>query len=174
MEEVSQLRQLAARHDPDGFAALVGDGLFLVKELQTTQQSSSAPPASSRATYQTTQIRVDSELLDLHDVFGSGLVVWRIAKRRENPFSDRVSVGRAPNCDIALRLPYLSKLHAHFFLDEAETVLADNDSSNGTFLNDQRLQAGQRQTVAPGDTVGFGAVRLRVVDARALHELLTG
>jgi hypothetical protein len=36
-----------------------------------------------------------------------------LIKAPNNPYSDRISLGRARNCDVVLRNPSVSKLHAH-------------------------------------------------------------
>src|ERR1700751_1190046 len=40
--------------------------------------------------------------------------VRSIVKTPGNPYPDRISIGRARNCDVAIRDPSVSKLHAHF------------------------------------------------------------
>src|SRR5262245_27414181 len=59
---------------------------------------------------------------------------WRIvpvAKRPDNPFPERMTVGRAPNCDIVLRIPFVSKVHAHILLQaDGSHCLHDNHPSN--------------------------------------------
>ena len=42
----------------------------------------------------------------------SELRVIPLVKAPGNPYSDRISVGRARNCDVVLRNPSVSKLHA--------------------------------------------------------------
>ena len=48
-----------------------------------------------------------------------------LVKREGSPFSERISIGRAPNVDIVIRSPFVSKLHAHFVLrpDNADPAL---------------------------------------------------
>jgi hypothetical protein len=53
---------------------------------------------------------------------------------------DRISLGRARNCDIVLRDPSVSKLHAHFRVkDDGKFDLVDRLSENGTEINGARL-----------------------------------
>jgi hypothetical protein len=88
-------------------------------------------------------------------------------------FSDRISVGRAPNKDIVLRHASISKFHAWFQMDEMSQVyVADAGSKNGTRLDGQRLPARdpvQAKTLA---VVAFGSVEGMLVDAEALFRVL--
>ncbi|MEM9074815.1 MAG: FHA domain-containing protein, partial [Myxococcota bacterium] len=95
-----------------------------------------------------------------------------VAKREGNPFPDRVSIGRAPNCDIVLRLPYVSKLHAHVVRDADGWSLTDNQSANGTWINEVELPAGVRRQIQPGDWIRVGALHLEVVDGPSLYQRL--
>lgn len=72
----------------------------------------------------------------------------------------RVVVGRSRSCDIRLREDTVSRLHAAFIREEDGWMLEDLGSSNGTFLNGQRVV--ERQRVKAGDQVRFGAVKAMV------------
>jgi len=99
--------------------------------------------------------------------------VYAVQKGPDRPFPERVSVGRAPNCDIVLREASVSKLHAHFVhVSATNAELADAKSSNGTRVNGVIVSAGERRKVEVGDKVTFGAVTLEWVDAETLYDLL--
>ncbi|MCA9690774.1 MAG: FHA domain-containing protein [Myxococcales bacterium] len=101
---------------------------------------------------------------------------WRatpVRKRPGNPFPDRISVGRAQNCDIVLRLSYVSKLHAHFLLGPGGVMhLCDQRSANGTRVNGEPLLAGVRALVRVGDTIGFGQLEVQLVSGAQFYRLL--
>jgi hypothetical protein len=97
--------------------------------------------------------------------------VLPIMKAVGNPYPDRVSVGRARNCDIVMRDPSVSKLHAHFRLGE-KLELVDIDSQNGTRINGKAVPPHQPQTVSTGDDILFGSVATKVMDARSLYDYL--
>lgn len=87
----------------------------------------------------------------------------------EESFRDRVSVGRAVDKDVVLRHPNVSKLHAWFELDEHGGVfIADADSSNGTWLNHQRLPPRELTQLNAGQHLRFGSVEAIVCNAAAL------
>jgi len=98
--------------------------------------------------------------------------VLPVAKSPQNPYPDRVSVGRARNCDVVLRDPSVSKLHAHFRLGQPKLELVDIDSQNGTRVNGRPLPAHQPIAVTPGDVLLFGSVSVKLVDADTLYDLL--
>ena len=99
----------------------------------------------------------------------------RIGKRLGNPYPDRMSVGRAFNCDVVLRFPVVSKLHAHFSVaGSGELRLTDLGSSNGTWHNGLRLEPGRPVVVLPRDRLSFGGVHCQVIDAAGLYDLVSG
>jgi hypothetical protein len=99
--------------------------------------------------------------------------VYAVQKSPGRPFPERVSVGRAPNCDIVLREASVSKLHAHFLhVTETGADVADAKSSNGTRVNGVLVAAGEKRKVDVGDKLTFGAVTLEWIDAEALYDLL--
>ena len=65
--------------------------------------------------------------------------VLAVVKAPGNPYPDRVSVGRARNCDVVMRDPSVSKLHAHFRVGGPKLELVDIDSQNGTRVNGRAL-----------------------------------
>jgi hypothetical protein len=124
-----------------------------------------------------TKIFDDVEDTDLEDEFGPFAAEWRVVevkKRDGNPFPDRISVGRAKNCDVVLRFPSVSKLHAHFLVRAGDPVyrIVDQQSANGTRVAGQVVAAGDTVSVNPGDMIRFGAVDLEFIDAGRFYSLL--
>ena len=101
------------------------------------------------------------------------LAVHPLVKAEGNPYPDRISVGRARNCDIVLRAPSVSKLHAHFQVRRAgDYDLVDLGSHNGSRVNGARIAPQVPEPVASGDVVQFGDVAVQLVDASGLYPLL--
>ncbi|MDB4970529.1 MAG: hypothetical protein JWN44_6218 [Myxococcales bacterium] len=98
--------------------------------------------------------------------------VIEVIKAAGNPYPDRVSVGRARNCDVVMRDPSVSKLHAHFRVGGGKLELVDIDSQNGTRVNGRPLPPHQPQLMANEDTILFGSVAAKLVDAPTLYDLL--
>jgi len=66
---------------------------------------------------------------------------------------DNTTVGRHPESDIFLNDVTVSRHHCRFVLDESQLVVEDSGSTNGTYVNDERVD---RSDLAPGDEVLIG------------------
>src|SRR5262245_58283001 len=72
---------------------------------------------------------------------------------------ERLNVGRSWENDLALKDDSVSKLHAALsFNSEGQLVVADIGSTNGTFINKERLAYGKAFPLKEGDMVEFGTV----------------
>ncbi len=72
----------------------------------------------------------------------------------------QVFIGRGAQCDIVLQEQLVSREHACIQPGSQGWNLVDLGSTNGTFLNGQRLQAHQAYLLHPGDRVTIGSVSL--------------
>ena len=101
------------------------------------------------------------------------LEVFALQKAPGNPYSDRISVGRAKNCDVVVRDSSVSKLHAHLRpTADGNYEIVDLGSQNGTQVNGRVLPANKTERVFVGDTLRFGAIDLLLVDGPTLYHLL--
>ncbi|HEX6130213.1 MAG TPA: FHA domain-containing protein [Actinomycetota bacterium] len=69
-------------------------------------------------------------------------------------------IGRAPECDLRLDDTYLSSQHARIFGRNGSWYVEDLGSTNGTFVNEQRLMA--PAMVQPGDRIRVGQSTLEL------------
>ncbi len=69
-----------------------------------------------------------------------------------NNFDKReITIGRTPSNDVRIPEPGVSSSHARILYTDGSLTLIDLDSTNGTFVNGQRIQG--PQMVQPGDEV---------------------
>ncbi len=101
--------------------------------------------------------------------------VCSVAKSERSPYAERISLGRAANCDLVLRHASVSKLHAHFKPGRgADVELIDLESRNGTRVNERKLLPNVPRLLSLGDVIQFGGVPTRLVDGAGLFDLLRG
>lgn len=80
-------------------------------------------------------------------------------KRLQTKEGERLSVGRTKENNLAIEDPSLSKYHASLLLDrDANLQVADTGSTNGTFVNGERIAYGKAMAVTVRDKVRFGLV----------------
>jgi hypothetical protein len=144
------------------------NALFLVKRPRRkglVQRGAGGVPVAISFATQHTKLELDPYAAE-----------WRVVavrKREGNPYPDRFSIGRAPNCDIVIRLPFVSKVHAHIQVDGAGSyTMRDNGASNSTFVNGRKLEAKGTAPLKLGDEIAFGSLELQFVDAAMLYEIL--
>ncbi len=84
-------------------------------------------------------------------------VVLPVDKRAGAPFSEHLSVGRTPNTDVPVMSTGVSKFHAYFHRAEDGTgyFLTDASSTNGTYINGQRLEPKIATRIPDGAVVRF-------------------
>ena len=71
----------------------------------------------------------------------------------------RLSIGRTKENDLVLDHTSVSKHHASLALNgEGKLVVADTGSTNGTYLNDERIAYGKAIEIFAGDKLKFGVV----------------
>jgi predicted component of type VI protein secretion system len=72
----------------------------------------------------------------------------------EYDLADGALLGRGTSADIRLEDPFASSRHAHILRQGDVLVIEDLDSTNGTYLNGERL--GGPQPLHPGDRIRIG------------------
>ena len=84
-------------------------------------------------------------------------------RTKELAFAERqrLSVGRTKENDLWLDDGSVSKIHAALVLNsEKHLMVADTGSTNGTFINDQRIVYGRAFVLKDGDKLKFGTVEV--------------
>lgn len=77
---------------------------------------------------------------------------------------NKVTVGRGPENDVVLADPNVSRRHATIFWDGQKAVLVDEKSTNGTWVNGERISA--QVTLSDGDRIRMGLTELRYEEGR--------
>ena len=160
--DTNELMELASKVGPDEFSVRFPH-LFLVfyETVDTVGVSSFATQVISKDMARgrpTSQIRAVP-----------------LVKAPNNPYSDRISLGRARNCDVVLRNPSVSKLHAHIRKEPNGTwVVIDANSHNGTTIDGNRVTAGQSIPIKIGEPITFGGMIVRIATASMVHQALLG
>jgi FHA domain len=138
---------------------------FLLKRPK--KKTSVGPSPTPEFGFATTQADVD------YDPIPEIFQVACIKKKAGNPFPDRLTLGRATNCDVVLRLPFVSKVHAHLMIEpDGNLTLRDNNALKGTAHNYRKLEPGSSREVQPGDMLSFGSLNLELVDAAQFYSIL--
>jgi adenylate cyclase len=75
------------------------------------------------------------------------------------PVKSNLIAGRSPDCSLEVPDPNASRQHAKVLWDGTTLSVADNGSSNGTYVNDQRIT---QVVVHHGDVIRLGETRLRI------------
>lgn len=163
VESLDVYKELAKPADPSGFIAQC-PAMFLVKRPSQTGRSRAAPTSFSFHT---------SHAAQASDPYPDEFRVSPIQKNPQNPFPDRMTVGRAPNCDVVVRMPSVSKVHAHLsYTTKGTLILRHAKSSNTTRHNGKLVDVNDEIEVKPGDSISLGALSLEVMTARDLYAIL--
>jgi pSer/pThr/pTyr-binding forkhead associated (FHA) protein len=113
----------------------------------------------------------------------SNLTLEKIEKTERNDWKRHISVGRAPNNDLVIRHPSVSKLHAHIRhatyqgsgpANATPLLLEDVGSSNGTKIDGQPLDEGVAVIIRDFTHITFGEIAAEVLESRSLFVALRG
>lgn len=75
---------------------------------------------------------------------------------------DSLSVGRGSDNDVVLGSKQVSRNHAILSILDGQLYVKDLDSSNGTFINDQRIAGNESNQLQADDTLGFASFSFQV------------
>jgi DNA-binding NtrC family response regulator len=79
------------------------------------------------------------------------------------PASGRITIGREDDADVRIVDELASRMHARIHIDGSGKVsVEDLDSSNGTFVRGERIEAGDRITLQLGEALTIGFTHLMV------------
>lgn len=87
--------------------------------------------------------------------------------------TDSLSVGRGSDNDVVLGSKQVSRNHAQLSILNGQLYVKDLASSNGTFINDERIAANESKHLAASDTLGFASFSFQVsapISTIVIHE----
>ena len=79
---------------------------------------------------------------------------------RDFDINNETTIGRSVECDISLSLVHLSRKHAKFIKTDRGFAIQDLNSSNGTYVNDEKIDY---RVLRSGDEISFDTLRFRVI-----------
>lgn len=118
------------------------------------------------------------ELLERNEISREALVAGKVFELKKKSLAadpDKVTVGRSPTSDLVFQNKLVSRHHAYFVVPTAgqECLLIDMESTNGTFVNTQRLRPNEPFHLSTGDEILFGyEVRVVYFPSRAFSKFL--
>lgn len=168
---------IEVKHDyfTEGVKLLVGFDTFADEkeeaQLNVTVAGSKISVPESEAASEPENIAAGAAYLARFKVNGSDLEKTLAVTR-----GGRITVGRSGTNGLVLADDSVSKMHASLALNaDGLLCVADTGSTNGTFINDQRIPYGKTMVLADGDQLKFGLVEVsfeRQPDGSAADEIL--
>jgi pSer/pThr/pTyr-binding forkhead associated (FHA) protein len=78
------------------------------------------------------------------------------------PVTGKIVVGRDPSCDIVIDNKLVSKRHAMIQKIKGDFFVTDLKSTNGTFVDGERVPEGKYVRLAPGARIKIGKSLLKL------------
>ncbi|HZA14321.1 MAG TPA: FHA domain-containing protein [Myxococcaceae bacterium] len=172
MLTIREVRSLAAHYNADRFERELGAFALIQRPLAMDGSSETADmglPMNARATAVARPERLSADVLALLLEFEE-LIVATLPPLKG---SDELTVGRAPDCDLVLDDPSVSKRHATLRWNDERSIcsLEDLQSTNGTYLNGS-VRVHKPVVLRDGDILSFGEVVFWYLLTPTLYERL--
>ena len=143
--------------------------LVTVEIIEDAIPGSTGPDAGSAAT-----VHGDPAKLRRASVAARDAKVYAI-KRRDGSTSapEEIRLGRSHENDVWVNDAEVSKFHAILRPGKKGLEITDKGSTNGTFLNDKRIETGKATTLANYDSVRLGrAQKMQFLDAEGFYDYI--
>lgn len=123
-----------------------------------------------------TTARIDRPAVPTGDGFAEADVWIQRVRSRGRRVGGRVTLGADATCDIVVDDASISGLHAQFEVPvdpEAEVFVSDEGSTNGTFVDGERIQPGRKVKLEDQVSLRFGpAVKFQYFSAEGFFQFL--
>lgn len=144
---------------------------FLIKK-----ENESSEKASKNLVFATISVNNLEELLSQAKDQGSENKITEIIsvkKSSRNPFLKKIIVGRTTTQDIIIDNSNISKYHGHFeYKAEDDLSFTDRGSTNGTLVNNIKLEASIPMNIKDGDAISFSGINYKVYNNRKTYLLI--
>lgn len=100
--------------------------------------------------------------------------LYPLSKKPGASFPDRITIGRTPNNDVAIREHSVSRLHAYVRTDGDSWLIADAGSKNGSTLQGEVLEPRREKPLPSRAILRLGDVELTFFLATDLFTALGG
>lgn len=117
------------------------------------------------------QLRTQSGL-SVPAIGGGDPMAVVIEKTKDNAFQRRITIGRTANNDIVLDDTSVSRFHAWLEQDQADWVLVDAGSRNGSTVGGRKIVAKAPSVLSNGLVVRIGALQLTYYTAQGFLDML--
>lgn len=77
------------------------------------------------------------------------------------PIDNKLTIGRKKDNLLILTDRFISSYHVKIYLKNNEYIIADLDSTNGTFINSKRIKG--KKIIHVGDNIKIGTVLFKVI-----------
>ncbi len=99
------------------------------------------------------------------EIYAAEFTINNKTRKKELAFADRqrLSVGRTKENDLWIDDQSVSKIHAALVLNSAKQLMvADTGSTNGTFINGERIAYGKAIVIKDADKLRFGTIEVKL------------
>jgi hypothetical protein len=151
-------RRESPRPGPPVFleSASSSEVILPLSESISRRQSWSTKPftLSSSEIEQHKQARIE-RMMALQDLVADSSQIIELVRQGQHRSPD-ICIGRARRNDVVINDETISSLHAALESTGAAMLLVDRNSSNGTFVNQLKLNPGEPLPLASGDCIRLG------------------
>lgn len=143
--------------------------LVTVEVMDDALPGGMTPEGASAAT-----VAQDPQKLRRASIAAREAKVYAIMKREGANKEKEILVGRSRDNDVWINDAEVSKHHARLSVSKGNWSLVDAGSTNGTFINDRKIETSQATPLHTYDAVRLGrASKMQFLDAESFFDYLT-